>query len=218
MKREILSRGACKCLKYLKSYDFQKRGWACPSIETLMADMRRSDRQVKRYVVELTRKYYIEVSRRPNASNKYTFLGNVTSDVTQSGTADVPAHGTTFSLILKSPNSQPQNTTPQEIPMQEYDAHKIWEPRRSPEEIRLRKMALRYDPDLMTLDIPVVCQQLEAAGALALPEGAALPSIPWVPWKERLRQIDAAKSVRSPHAKPPAMAQGLAELSRKLGS
>ncbi len=213
IKRPILSRGAYRCLKHLKTYDFQKRGWACPSVATLMADMDRGERQIKRYVAELTRKCYLEVSRRPNASNKYTFLVNVTTDVTQNVPADVPADVTTIQLFLKHVNQDAPRApkTQKEFAFMEMPYYYT-----DLQDRKLWRMAARWiaqnNPNLAAYSMDraaPIMELLELAGARDLAEHAPLPAITWPP-------VDFAARGRHPDAKPPEMA--LAQLAQKLGA
>lgn len=192
MKRAPLSRGAYRCLKAIKAYDFQRRGWSCPGHDTLAKDLCVSERQIKRYVAELTRKSYLFPKRRPNSSSLYYFGcekgQNVPTKGTQNVPTDVPADVPTIQLFLMPPKGLPRKqTTTTPNPYQELTrSMKIPAYLRTPEEQKLFRMAQRWirenKPPLITpLDIGPIMTALERAGASSLSEDGTLPAIGWPP-------------------------------------
>lgn len=183
MKREPLSRGAYRCLKAIKAYDFMKRGWSCPGHDTLAKDLRVSERQIKRYVAELTRKSYVFPKRRPNSSSLYYFGcekgQNVPTKGTQNVPTGVPADVPTIQLFLMPPKGLPQNTPRKETAVPEPPDYL-----KTPTELKLWRMTHRWisenKPPLITaLDYGTIMTRLERAGALDLPEDGPLPMITW---------------------------------------
>jgi DNA-binding transcriptional MocR family regulator len=204
----ILSRGAHRCLKFIKSYDFQRRGWSCPSQTTLAKDLGVDLRTVKRYVAELTRKSYLLARRRPNSSSVYSFGvrkgQNVPAKVTQNVPADVPADVPTIQLFLMQPNGPAQTA---QKPTQEFAFMDMPAYYTTEDDRKLWRMAARWivqnNPDLGAYSFDraaPIMELLEAAGAANLPENGPLPAIVWPP-------ADLPARARHPDAKPPAAAQ-----------
>ncbi len=213
MKREPLSRGAYKCLKAIKSYDFQKRGWSCPNQNTLAKDLRVTERQIQRYIAELTRKSYVFPQRRPNSSSLYYFNGgkaqNVGTDPTRNvGTAVVADVGT-IQLILKQ-----HNTTPRKPPAKEFTTMQMPSYYLTLKDQKLWRMAARWisvhNPDLAmyTSDrCAPIMELLDRAGAADLAEDGPLPEIAWPP-------ADLPIIAREPQRKLAASAGFVRELQR----
>jgi hypothetical protein len=222
VKREPLSRGAYRCLKAIKAYDFQRRGWSCPGHDTLAKDLCVSERQIKRYVAELTRKSYVFPKRRPNSSSLYYFGCEKGQNVPTKGTENVPtgvpADVPTIQLFLMPPNDLRKKPPATELTtMQMPDYY------RTPDEQKLWRMAQRWiaenKPPLITaLDIGPIMTQLERAGALTLPEDGPLPRITW-PALEAAPLLKLAQAVEpKPERKPMGLAQADIEfLRRKTG-
>ena len=200
-----LSRGAHRALKFIKSYDFQKRGWSCPRQETLAKDLCVDQRTVKRYVAELVAKRYLSATRRPNSSSIYRFGlrsgQNVPTKGTQNVPADVPADVPTIQLFLKQTNAPPsdQPRTPKtriaHMEMPDYYT--------TPNDRKLWSMAARWiqlnNPDLSAIGgdkAAPIMHALEMAGALQLAEDAPLPMIAWP-------ALQALPIIVPPARKPP---------------
>jgi hypothetical protein len=190
VKREPLSRGAYKCLKYIKSYDFQRRGWSCPSHETLGKDLSVSTRQIKRYVAELTRKSYVFPQRRPNSSSLYYFGSGKGQNVPTKGTenvpTDVPTDVPTIQLFIMPPKGLPRKPPAKDPnPYLELIRRMIMPAfLTTPNEQKLWRGAQRWiaenkPPFITALDIGPLMKRLEDAGYLNLPEDGPLPRITW---------------------------------------
>lgn len=192
MKRAPLSRGAYRCLKAVKSYDFQKRGWSCPSHNTLSKDLSVSTRQIKRYIAELTKKSYVFPRRRPNSSSLYHFgygkPQNVPTVGTENVPAGVPADVPTIQLVLKHHNGTPATLTKKPPAKEHRTIMEMPTYYTNATDQKLWRMAARWiiqnNPDLgaYTADrCAPIMEQLERAGAANLPEDAPLPAISWPP-------------------------------------
>jgi DNA-binding transcriptional MocR family regulator len=187
VKLEPLSRGAYRLLKSIKAYDFQRRGWSCPGQDTLAKDLRVSERQIQRYLAELSRKSYLRIRRRPNSSSLYYFSSgkrqNVGTDPTKNVGTDVVADVGTIHLLLKH-----VNTTPRKPPAKEFTTMTMPEYYLTLKEQKLWRMAARWiaenNPDLgmYTADrCAPIMELLDKAGAAELPEDGPLPAITWPP-------------------------------------
>jgi len=213
MKREPLSRGAYKCLKAIKSYDFMRRGWSCPAHDTLAKDLSVSERQIKRYVSELTRKSYLFPKRRPNASSLYYFGcakgQNVPTVGTENVPADVPADVPTIQLFLMPPKGLARKPPAKEYTTMTMPSYYV-----TLKEQKLWRMAARWiaerNPDLSmyTADrCAPIMELLDKAGAADLAEDAPLPEIAWPP-------ADLPILARDPQRKTAASAGFVRELQR----